>query len=155
MSPTQLFYVQFVFLVSYLVSFTLNYKLLIICYQSQNMEEFRRLNFREQSRQIYFFYIKLYFCVLSYNYLMTHFELDIILILANSLVLVPQFAYNIMSKQFPDFNFNFFTFCVLSRYLLFYYFRGCTRNIILLEPNFALASAGMVTLILSMGMVAL
>lgn len=72
--------------------------------------------------------------MLIYSFLMWAFFLHKYLIVANSLILIPQIIHNISSSQNCTFSPNLFLFSV-SKFLIFYFIRGGLISLIDIEKN--------------------
>lgn len=108
----------------------IDYRLLLYVWRYQNHREFDELTEHQFRNKLYFFQMKIYLLIIGYLILMWHFFLNVYLVAANSLVLLPQIIHHIRSAEPPTFNKSFLILFSSLKYLVFLYFRGCPHNIL-------------------------
>jgi hypothetical protein len=143
---------SFVLVISwYFVLFCfIDYRLLLYVWRYQNHREFDELTEQQFRNKLYFFQMKIYLGIIIYLVLMWHFFLNVYLVAANALVLVPQIIHHIQSAEPPTFNKSFLILFSSLKYLIFLYFRGCPHNILGIRFFYFLPMVGLSLVLLSL-----
>ena len=136
----------FIFFFYFLLFCFIDQRILSFVWQNKINFENPLLNQRQIQKKSYIYQFKIIFLIIIYNYFMFRFLMNPILIILNSLILLPQIYHNIKSRSISCFDKNFIFFYTSSAYLFFFYFRAIPQNIIDLKPEFREAFIGLVFL---------
>lgn len=135
-----LFFVQFTFI---------DFRVTMSIWRFQNSRELSELSQSQARKKAYCFQVLFYGVVLSFNYFMWKYFLHPYFIVLNSLILFPQIYHNCNQPIVVSFDTNFLIFFSAIKYLIFFYFRGCPVNIILLKYNYLFSFFGLFLLLAS------
>lgn len=144
-----------IFFLYFLLFTFVDFRIILFIWRYQNQRTLVELSEAQVRKHVYCFQIKFYLIIFFYNYFMWKYFLEPVFILINGLVLLPQVFHNTNVPVAVDFDWNFFVFFSALKYLIFYYFRGCPVNIMMLRNFYGFPSAGFVCLLLSLVVICL
>jgi hypothetical protein len=127
-----------------------DYRILLLTWRYQNSRFFDELTESQFRSYLYTFQMKIYFLILCYIYLMFKYFINVNFVFLNALVVIPQIVHHIRSGNPPFFESKFLIFFSSSKYLIFMYLRGCSENLLGIRFYYALPSAGLAVVLVSL-----
>jgi hypothetical protein len=143
-------YYLFLFFGFLFISVVLSFRILWYVWKVQN--GFRNANQRDPAyrKSLYCFQMRFYFLGLIY-YLLNHvaFEFHPVFVFLAGLMFIPQIVYN-LKRQVQSLNIHFCMYYMIPHFFVFFYFRGCPKNLENLAPTPIVAFFALAILFLSL-----
>ena len=138
-----------IFFLFFLLFTFVDFRVMLSIWRFQNSRQLADLSEHQLRKKIYCFQAVFYVVLLAYNYFMWKYFLHRYFVLLNSLILLPQIYHNFVKPTIVSFDKNFFILFSAIKYLIFFYFRGCPVNIMMLKYYYFDSTLGLFILVVS------